>query len=119
MTEKSGVWTPTEIRRAAAIWQRDFADHYGEDGPPGAQRATFVTIARVLGRTVDSVANRYVAMGPAFSAGPRGGAVSAQAFEDRERRREARDRQDLTASVLGDPPPGYSALDRRRAGARP
>lgn len=33
--------------------------------------------------------------------------------EERERRLAARDRQDLTASFFGDPPPGYSALDQR------
>lgn len=37
---------------------------------------------------------------------------------DRERRDAARDRQSITGSVFGDPPPGYSALDRKRAGQR-
>lgn len=36
-------------------------------------------------------------------------------FIDRESRERARDTQTLTAAVFGDPPPGYSALDRRRA----
>jgi hypothetical protein len=31
----------------------------------------------------------------------------------------AKNRRDLTASVFGDPPPGYSALDRKRQGLGP
>jgi hypothetical protein len=119
MTEKTGVWTPTEIRRAAAIFQRDYTDHYGEDGPQGAQRAAFRKIASELNRSMDSVASRYVSMGPSFSAGPRRGTLSEQAFADKERRNAAYGQRSLTATVLGDPPPGYSALDKRRPGARP
>lgn len=37
------------------------------------------------------------------------------AFIERERRDLARRAQSLTGSVSGDPPPGYSALDRRRS----
>lgn len=33
---------------------------------------------------------------------------------DRERREQARERASITAQIFGDPPPGYSALDRRR-----
>jgi DNA-directed RNA polymerase specialized sigma24 family protein len=36
-------------------------------------------------------------------------------LEDRERRQRARDQQNLTSQFFGDPPPGYSALDRRQA----
>ena len=34
-------------------------------------------------------------------------------FEDRARRFEMRRRQDLTATLFGDPPPRYSALDQK------
>ena len=34
---------------------------------------------------------------------------------DRDRREELRDQQNLTSRFFGDPPPGYSALDRKRA----
>lgn len=37
------------------------------------------------------------------------------ALDDRDRRTEARDRQNLTAAFFGDPPPGYSALDKQKA----
>jgi hypothetical protein len=40
---------------------------------------------------------------------------SPSALEDRDRRYELRARQSLTAAFFGDPPPGRSALDRRRA----
>ncbi|MCS3725482.1 hypothetical protein [Bradyrhizobium betae] len=122
MTEQSRFhpWTPIDIRRAAMIWQRDFADHHGEsDGPWGAQGEVFATIAHAIGKTVDGVAARFLRFGASFSAGPRGGGPTEQAQADFERRSAARDRQDLTARVFGDPPPGYSALDKRRAGVRP
>lgn len=113
------VWTPTDIRRAAEIWQRDFADHYGDSaGPWGKQGEVFGTIAKATRKSIGSVAGRFQLYGASFSAGPRSG-PSAKATADLERRTAARARQDLTASVFGDPPPGYSALDRRRGtGAR-
>lgn len=43
-------------------------------------------------------------------------------LDEREQREQARGRRTLTASLCGDPPPGYSALDKRDAGlpvARP
>lgn len=122
MTDQSRFkpWTPTDIRRAADIWQREFADHHGDgDGPHGAQTAVFIAISAATGKSVDGVANRFNRFGPSFTAGPRGGGPTEQAFNELERRNAARHRQDLTASVFGDPPPGYSALDKRRQGARP
>ncbi|WP_445222234.1 hypothetical protein ACKWRH_21505 [Bradyrhizobium sp. Pa8] len=118
-TAQGVLWTSTDIRKAAAIWQRDFADHHGDgDGPWGAQGEVFAKIARATRKTVDSVAARFNRHGPSFSAGARGG-PSEQAYAELERRSAAKDRRDLTASVLGDPPPGYSALDKRRGGHGP
>lgn len=37
------------------------------------------------------------------------------ALTDREARRDALERRDLTAVFMGDPPPGFSMLDKRRA----
>jgi hypothetical protein len=37
------------------------------------------------------------------------------ALADRDRREELREQQSLTAAFFGDPQPGMSALDRRRA----
>jgi hypothetical protein len=42
-------------------------------------------------------------------------APSPAALEDRDRRSELRAQQSLTAAFFGDPLPGRSALDRRRA----
>lgn len=39
---------------------------------------------------------------------------SRKALADLERRRALGDREDLTGRLLGDPPPGRSALDRKR-----
>lgn len=41
----------------------------------------------------------------------------AAVFADLERRKAAADNRDFTATFCGDPPPGYSALDRKRMGA--
>lgn len=40
--------------------------------------------------------------------------ASQAALIDRERRAELRSGMDLTSTFFGDPPPGYSALDRKR-----
>lgn len=42
------------------------------------------------------------------------GVVPAERLADCEARKAAADRRDLTATFFGDPPPGYSALDKRR-----
>jgi hypothetical protein len=42
-------------------------------------------------------------------------AAASAALEDRDRRYELQMQQSLTAAFFGDPPPGRSALDRRRA----
>lgn len=84
-------------------------------GPGGAQTEVFTTISRATGKSVQGVASRFIRFGPSFTTSRHGG-PSEQAYAELERRSAARGRQDLTASVFGDPPPGYSALDRRRAG---
>lgn len=120
MTDQSRFtpWTIADIRKAAAIWQRDFADHYGEsDGPWGKQGEVCATIGREIGKSAAGVTARFLRFGPAFTSGRHGGGPSEQAYAELERRSAARDRQDLTSSVFGDP--GYSALDKRRSGARP
>lgn len=38
--------------------------------------------------------------------------ASQDALDDRERRREATEHQTLTQAFCGDPPPGFSALER-------
>jgi hypothetical protein len=45
------------------------------------------------------------------------GVVPAERLADREARKAAADRRDITATFCGDPPPGFSALDKRRQSA--
>lgn len=45
--------------------------------------------------------------------------LSAEQITERERRIAARDQRSLTAELMGDPPPGFSELDRRLAAGRP
>ena len=39
--------------------------------------------------------------------------VSRRLEDDKKRRRVLREQQELTGQILGDPPPGYSALDKK------
>lgn len=132
MSGQKGVkrppWSDYHVRTAAAIWQREFADLYG-DGK-GAVKPPFghVTkvkqmIAHALHRSIASVITRFHDYGPSFDSkdydvtakpSPKPGDAEIQ----RRLRLAALDRRDLTGVILGDPPPGYSALDERKAGAR-
>lgn len=57
---------------------------------------------------LNTMQRRRLESGHHFTVVPNAAAI------DRENRAIARSNQSLTASVFGDPPPGYSALDRRR-----
>lgn len=73
-------------------------------------------IAEHLGRKIDNCKQKY------FDTRHRKRAARGESFEkcpnaamiDRERRERARAGASITAQIFGDPPPGYSALDRRR-----
>ena len=39
--------------------------------------------------------------------------IPSQVLEAQQRRLDAENRRNLTASVFGDPPPGFSALDKK------
>jgi hypothetical protein len=77
-------------------------------------------IDRMLGRTVGSTNHKlhHADMAPVgeHHAPTVIGAMRAtpEVLAERERRREALDRRDLTGQFCGDPPIGYSALDRRQ-----
>lgn len=45
--------------------------------------------------------------------------VDQAAFDARAARKHAEMQRDITQNFFGDPPPGYSALDRKRSGAQP
>jgi hypothetical protein len=119
MTEDHRVrnnWTPSEISLAAGIFQRMFVDVHGDDGPAPARTLVLHAIAKKLNRTPMGVWQRFRDNGPSFNAGTSRKA-SANALAQRAARKEAEYARDITASVFGDPPPGYSALDRKRQGA--
>jgi hypothetical protein len=111
-------WSSQEISIAAAMYQGRFTDIHGEDGPARARTAVFDAIAQRLKRNHMAVWQRFRDHGPSFNAGGRATTVSSYAMAERSARAEASYLRDLTASVFGDPPPGYSALDRRQQGPR-
>jgi hypothetical protein len=74
-------------------------------------------IAEELGRTVDQCKQKYQAERARRGHRPQSRIVPNAALIDRERRERARDAASLTTRTFGDPPPGFSALDRRRASA--
>lgn len=76
------------------------------------QGVTLVKIANLLGRKFSSVQTKL--SGPALRTYvvPKLD-VPPTLLEQRERLEAARDRRTFTQTFFGDPPPGYSALDRR------
>jgi hypothetical protein len=106
-------WSPREVTIAAEMWQRLFVDVHGEEGPVMARTAVFDAIGLRLERSRMAVWQRFRYHGASFNAGGRA-KVSANAMAERSARAEASYRRDLTAEIFGDPPPGYSALDRRQ-----
>jgi hypothetical protein len=110
-------WRWDEIEQAAYLYQSEVIESDGEDDEKLRYRC-FIEIASKLRRTVISVKDRFTRCGPTFAGvreangkGPK--RVSESALADRDRRRAAADRRDFTGTFCGDPPPGYSMLDRR------
>ena len=114
-----GGWTTAQCVMAARIWQRDMVDVFGDDDGSGvwaaARKRAIAGIALCLGKHFNSVAARLEFYGPSFWSRRPSGSLRASEYElaERDARRKAADRRDLTAVICGDPPPGYSALDRR------
>lgn len=102
------------------------------------QGASCQQIAEEFGLTTDQVYNRFVgqrAAGKWKHQGPRrytearasrpgrpqnytsGSKVTPGQIEDRDRRAQGYDARDFTSSFFGDPPRGFSALDKRKVTA--
>lgn len=121
---KSLAWQEWEVAIAAEIWQREVTDIYGDD--IGHQRRGIIIraetlIAQALKCSVSRVQGRRIHFGPSFEdKRPLTGSIcaSSAALIERDRRKDAADRRDLTATFCGDPPVGYSALDRKVAVTR-
>ena len=74
----------------------------------------FEDIAIEVGIPATACRSKYCAIKDRHRAARLGDKCPSKTLLDREARERARDSQTLTASIFGDPPPGYSALDRRR-----
>lgn len=80
---------------------------------------TYYAIGRRLGRPGAGVQLRLEAGPPKVFVGAgdhqvHAARVSEQQMQDRDRRQIAAHGHDLTGAFCGDPPPGYSALDRKQ-----
>ena len=101
------IWNPGKWKRA----QRMRANGKGDD-----------EIAKALGLTETQVSNKFSneslrkrAKGN-ITSGPQ---CTQEQVIDREYRSTASERRTQTQVFCGDPPPGYSALDKIRRGERP
>lgn len=111
-------WTSYECSRAAFLWQRHIVDIYGDNHVPVAVRNRVkAMIATDLNRNVESVCIRFDRNGPTFGyAYAVGRPQPVEQLAQWAARCEAYSRRSPQAELLGDPPPGFSALDQRRAG---
>ena len=125
-------WMTHEINLLAEMWRDRVTAVYG-DGPlpAGYKTQVIAEVAAALGRTRKGVRVRIERQGTAFveveQSEPVARGAAACAVRDRPldpRVAAARDARafastgrSLTACILGDPPPGYSALDQKRAEA--
>ena len=119
-TYRPHAWPPADCAAAAAIWQREIVDRFGDepgDVPRGATERVLTAIAAALGRRIETVRARFHWAGPSFrppqNINKNGWRLPAQVDAERFARAQALAARDLTATVFGDPAPGYSALDRR------
>src|SRR5262249_30704133 len=94
-------WTDEEVEHALGLRKLGF---------------TARQIGLKIGRTELAVSSKFTELSPS-SASPKTRWVNDKVIAAQAERLNAYDRRDLTATVCGDPPPGYSALDRMRNGA--
>lgn len=115
------LWSQAQSAQAAEHWQIHFVDHHGDDDPfaPELSKARYRVlhqIAKAIGRSYSSVEHRLETYGASFGTNRRSSRMaSARELSERDARKEAICQQSLTAQIFGDPPPGFSALDRRNA----
>jgi len=112
-------WTTENMTIAETRWRELFINVHGENPWRSVRYPVFEIIGREIGRTASAVESRLRTHGPTFgrtpSRGPIVKVVQASATMTEARARwAAQARQDPCARLMGDPPPGYSALDQRR-----
>lgn len=116
-----GHWTAHDIETAAAMWRTMLTEpaQRGES-VRGKQKTVCNQIGKVLGRTGNAVHARFADCGPRFMVRtPSCGATDDKKLDrdtqiQRDALAHARERQSPLSAMLGDPPPGFSALDQRR-----
>jgi hypothetical protein len=100
-------WTAHELVRAKAMRNNNLS---------------YAEIDRRLGRRTGSTQGKFDYIASQNAKEPHiAGSMRAPEFvlAERDKRSAAADLRDQTATFFGDPPPGYSALDRKRAAERP
>lgn len=115
-------WSEADVATAARMWQALMvAPAQCGDKMKGRKIAICQAIGDAIGRTVPAVSGRYRDYGAGFAA-TRGAAGNPELLRldhatelTRDALAQARARQSLCAALLNDPPPGYSALDRKLA----
>jgi len=112
---KGSPWSDKEIATAARIYRRMVS--------PGAPASTmdrvWRTIGDAVGRKATAAAARFYNYGPTFVRVVGAGRIPVDVIADRDAREAAKMLRDRTAEFCGDPPPGYSALDRQRKSQQP
>lgn len=108
-------WTEDEAQIACETWQRETISRGGRI-ELAERNAVLQTIADELGFAFERVYNRHIRYGHSF------GFINYKRLSMVERaklewnaRLAAQERQSITGMVFGDPLPGFSALDRKRA----
>lgn len=110
-------WTDADMAHAEKRWRELFVDVWGTSAPRHERHLIFEVIGRKLGRTASAVEHRLRYFGASFglyaASKPLTQPVEvSQAMLDARERNAARLRQDPCSALMGDPPPGFSALDQ-------
>jgi hypothetical protein len=100
------IWTPERVASLRRLM---------------AERARPNEIASALGVTEAQVSTKIALLRhiERTAAGNTARATPQSVIDEREARAEAAWRRNQTQEFFGDPPPGYSALDRKRSSAAP
>jgi len=113
-------WTEADMTLAEARWRELFVDASDALTDHAQRHRVCEVIGAELKRTATAVASRLRTHGASFGLHaaskpivPRAEVISGAMLEARARW-AAQARQDPCARLMGDPPPGYSALDQRR-----
>lgn len=94
------IWTRIEIENAMTLYEDDHS---------------FEEIAHILGRSVEATKYRIHAeqAKARIAAGVTRSSISPEQEDEPARRLEGYGARDITASLFGDPPRGFSALDKQ------